>query len=90
MSSLQNRVPAQYRDTVIVQELESGNVSVRCIVDGQTWQPQLQTGGHLPNGWWKCPNKCYECVDWEPPYTRADEMADQANADYWDEVARSR
>ena len=28
------------------------------------------------------------CYDDEPYYSRADEMADQANADYYDEVAR--
>lgn len=56
MEALKNRIPKQYRDTVDVQELPSGNVLVQCTICRQEWQPNLQAHGHLPRGWYKCPN----------------------------------
>ena len=34
-----------------------GSVVLRCMSCGQTWEHKLLPGGHLPKGWWQCPNK---------------------------------
>ena len=40
--------------------------------------------------WYCCGKGWGEDDFYEPPYTRADEEADIANAAYWDEVARNQ
>ncbi len=31
---------------------------LRCDKCGQYWSPNIQPGGRLPRGYWKCPNGC--------------------------------
>jgi hypothetical protein len=34
-----------------------------CQECGQGWAVNLLPGGHLPRGWWRCPNGCNEDLD---------------------------
>ena len=34
------------------------NLLLRCDRCGQGWSPNLQPGGRLPRGYWKCPKGC--------------------------------
>jgi hypothetical protein len=34
------------------------DVRLRCRRCGATWSCDSRTGGHLPPGYWKCPNGC--------------------------------
>ena len=34
------------------------NVILRCLTCGAVWSCNSQIGGHLPPGYWKCPNGC--------------------------------
>jgi len=43
---------------VTVGGVDTGRVVVTCNQCGAKWSPNLRTGGHLPRGWWKCPNGC--------------------------------
>ena len=54
---------SRYRDIMKkghVKLLDEYNVSVICNECGTIWSPNLQSGGKLPRGWWKCP---YGCTD---------------------------
>jgi len=39
---------------------DSHSVHLKCKKCGQRWSPNLQEGGRLPRGYWKCPNGCNE------------------------------
>ena len=34
------------------------NIALLCDNCGAAWSPDLQAGGKLPRGYWKCPNGC--------------------------------
>lgn len=34
------------------------NVILRCLTCGAVWSCNSKIGGHLPPGYWKCPNGC--------------------------------
>jgi len=34
------------------------NTALRCDSCGSVWSPNIQPGGRLPSGYWKCPNGC--------------------------------
>jgi hypothetical protein len=36
---------------------------LRCLQCETHWSPNLQTGGRLPPGYWKCPLGCNEDVE---------------------------
>jgi hypothetical protein len=40
--------------------LDAHSLRLACENCGQTWSPNLQPGGRLPRGYWKCPNGCNE------------------------------
>jgi hypothetical protein len=35
-----------------------GRIHLSCTACGTAWSPNLVAGGHLPRGYWKCPNGC--------------------------------
>jgi len=39
-------------------ELLEKSILLKCKTCGQTWSPNLLTGGRLPRGYWKCPKGC--------------------------------
>jgi len=43
---------------VNVDLLDGSCVRLGCKRCGAQWSPNLRAGGHLPRGWWKCPNGC--------------------------------
>lgn len=45
-----------------VEVINENSLWLKCQVCGQTWSPNLRTGGRLPRGYWKCPNGCNEAV----------------------------
>jgi hypothetical protein len=53
--------------------LDEQRTILKCNNCGQPWSPNIQSGGRLPRGYWKCPNRC----NWEerqfkhPPEVRA-------------------
>jgi hypothetical protein len=34
------------------------HIFLQCDNCGSTWSPNIQTGGRLPKGYWRCPNRC--------------------------------
>lgn len=38
--------------------LSEQNLTLECVECVITWSPNLQEGGWLPRGYWKCPNGC--------------------------------
>ena len=43
-----------------VEITNRGNIWLRCKLCGKNWSPNIQTGGKMPRGYWKCPNGCNE------------------------------
>jgi hypothetical protein len=41
-----------------VQLIYSAGIWLSCMYCGRTWSPNLRTGGHLPRGYWICPDGC--------------------------------
>lgn len=41
-----------------VDLLDKHRIHLQCQYCGALWSPNLQRGGKLPRGWWKCPNGC--------------------------------
>lgn len=41
-----------------VQVVDPYGLWLRCNSCGQPWSPNIQTGGRLPRGYWRCPNEC--------------------------------
>lgn len=43
-----------------VELMSAERAHLRCMNCGKAWSPNLQSGGRLPRGYWKCPNRCNE------------------------------
>jgi len=41
-----------------VKILDPHGVWLQCERCGAKWSPNIQPGGRLPRGYWKCPNGC--------------------------------
>jgi hypothetical protein len=41
-----------------VTVVEEQKVILNCDKCGQGWSPNIQPGGKMPRGYWKCPNGC--------------------------------
>jgi hypothetical protein len=41
-----------------IKLLDASHLHFECEKCGQIWSPNIQTGGRMPRGWWKCPNGC--------------------------------
>lgn len=41
-----------------VEIINQARVHLKCMKCGQLWSPNIQPGGTLPRGYWKCPNGC--------------------------------
>jgi serine/threonine protein kinase len=41
-----------------VQITDPQGIVMHCSRCGQGWSPNLRSGGKLPRGYWKCPNRC--------------------------------
>lgn len=41
-----------------VQILNRFDLQLQCKVCGMTWSPQLTADSKLPEGYWRCPNRC--------------------------------
>jgi hypothetical protein len=54
--------PKKYSRTELarvgVEAVDSSNPKLRCMGCGQTWSLNIQTGGRMSNGYWRCPNRC--------------------------------
>jgi hypothetical protein len=37
---------------------DKSHIRLACKHCGQNWSPNIQPGGRLPRGYWKCPNGC--------------------------------
>ena len=37
--------------------------SFLCQECGSVWSPDIQTGGRMPRGWWRCPRGCHEGLE---------------------------
>jgi transposase len=37
---------------------DPSRMTVTCNECGTAWSPNIQPGGRLPRGWWRCPNEC--------------------------------
>jgi len=53
-----NRFTQHEMDKVNVVILDKNRAHLLCRACGQAWSPDLRAGGHLPRGYWKCPNNC--------------------------------
>lgn len=38
--------------------LDEKRILLQCNQCGTRWSPNIQEGGRLPRGYWKCPNGC--------------------------------
>jgi hypothetical protein len=48
--------------------LDEKRIILKCNHCGQIWSPNIQSGGRLPKGYWKCPNGCnYEPKEYKHP-----------------------
>lgn len=41
-----------------VEIVDLDQTILHCKKCGQGWSPNIQPGGKLPRGYWKCPNGC--------------------------------
>jgi len=41
-----------------VQVLNKFDLQLQCLKCGITWAPQLNRESQLPEGYWRCPNRC--------------------------------
>jgi excisionase family DNA binding protein len=41
-----------------VEIVDEETTRLRCMSCGQSWSPNIQPGGRLPNRYWQCPNGC--------------------------------
>ena len=41
-----------------VEVTDFDRLHLRCKSCGTSWSPNIQSGGRLPRGYWKCPNEC--------------------------------
>ncbi len=41
-----------------IELTDPSRLRFRCLVCRHTWSPNIQTGGRLPRGWWRCPGDC--------------------------------
>ncbi len=41
-----------------VQILNKFDLQLQCMSCGTTWSPQLIADSRLPEGYWRCPNRC--------------------------------
>ncbi len=41
-----------------VKYYDADRTQIQCNSCGQIWSPNIQEGGKLPNGFWKCPKGC--------------------------------
>lgn len=41
-----------------IESIDENRLIYRCKECGQIWSPNIQTGGRIPRGWWRCPNGC--------------------------------
>ena len=54
-----------YLARVGVNMLNSKPLELQCKKCGAQWQPGILPNGHLPAGWWKCPNDPKHTIDWD-------------------------
>ena len=40
-------------------------LELKCNQCGTTWRPAYDAKGHLPVGWWKCPQNQSHTIDWD-------------------------
>jgi len=53
-----SRFTASEMERVGVEIVDVETTRLRCMTCGQSWSPNIQSGGRLPNGYWQCPNNC--------------------------------
>jgi hypothetical protein len=41
-----------------IRVLNMEELILQCVTCGETWSPELDSGGKLPFGYWVCPAKC--------------------------------
>lgn len=41
-----------------VSLIDERRIMLQCNSCGKGWSPNIQSGGRLPKGYWKCPNGC--------------------------------
>lgn len=41
-----------------VKMIQSNPMWLQCDSCGAKWSPDMQRGGRMPRGYWKCPNSC--------------------------------
>ena len=41
-----------------IELIDPHRVWYQCQQCGQMWSPDIQRGGRMPRGYWKCPNGC--------------------------------
>ena len=41
-----------------VSIIDETRIMLKCDQCDARWSPNLRTGGNLPRGYWKCPNRC--------------------------------
>lgn len=51
-----------------VELIDESRVHLGCSACGQVWSPNIQPGGRMPRGYWKCPNGCNLSVVVEERY----------------------
>lgn len=59
---MSNKTPNRYSEKELkkvgVEIINKDSVRLKCTKCNATWSPNLQEGGRLPKGYWKCPNGC--------------------------------
>ncbi|HVS17494.1 MAG TPA: hypothetical protein VMT18_02755 [Planctomycetota bacterium] len=53
-----NRFSAAELGRVGVTILDASGVRLRCKCCKQEWSPNVQPGGRMPSGYWRCPRGC--------------------------------
>lgn len=51
----------QHKVTRVYPDGRMYSFFLQCDTCGLTWSPNIQPGGRLPKGYWKCPKQC----NWE-------------------------
>jgi hypothetical protein len=57
---MKNRPFIREMDRKGVDVLDHNRIVLRCRECMQEWSPDIQPGGRMPRGYWKCPNGCNE------------------------------
>jgi len=53
-----NQMTAEQLEQLGVRRLNKFDLQLQCLKCRNTWSPRLTAESELPEGYWRCPNRC--------------------------------